>query len=384
MIVVSSFVVALALSEGVLRVWGYGAKNAYYMFPPNSERTFKVDTEIIHGVTAPSRFVVNHLGLRGKPPAGEDLRVLVIGGSTVESLIIDEGKDWPALLNQMLNETFGDGRFWVGNAGRSGITVFENILQVRHLPETVGRVDIIIALLGGNDMAVTLRDDSEPPESVPAHVRMGRTFSFLPSNLAFPENLALVRLWRRGSIFFNLIRRGQLLYGGTSDAYTGWVSDTRSERWNSRPFIDKIPDISLRLDVYRRNFETLIDEARKRDVMLVAVTQPQLHRPGLSEEAERTLGGWWGATSMKGSAKDRKYYSAGAVSRAGRKFDAVLIDGCKRLKVTCLDAAGIMKPSLAYYYDGVHYTNAGSKRLAEIILRELRPLFQRALRDKLQ
>jgi len=279
-IVVSSFVVALVLFEGALRIWGYSANNAYYMFPPNSERTFKVDTEVIHGVTTPSRFVVNHLGLRGKPPVGEDVRVLVIGGSTVESLIIDEGKDWPALLNQMLDETFGGGRFWVGNAGRSGITVFENILQVRHLPKTVGRVDIIITLVGGNDMAVALRDDSEAPESVPSHVRMGRTFYLLPSNLAFPENLALVRLWRRVSILINLISRGELLYGGTSDAYTGWVADTRLERWNSRPFIDKIPDISRRLDVYRRNFEKLADEAKKQNVTLVAVTQPQLHSPG--------------------------------------------------------------------------------------------------------
>jgi len=87
---------------------------------------------------------------------------------------------------------------------------------------------------------------------------------------------------------------------------------------------------------------------------------------------------------MTGPVKERKYYSAGVVSGVGRKFDAVLIDGCKRLELACLDAAGAMKPNPAYYYDGVHYTNAGSKMLAETVFRGLRPLFERVLRDRLR
>jgi len=49
---------------------------------------------------------------------------------------------------------------------------------------------------------------------------------------------------------------------------------------------------------------------------------------------------------------------------------------CRATGARCIDLAGLMAEDgrEAYYYDDVHFTEAGSKRVAEILTEELRPL----------
>ena len=52
-------------------------------------------------------------------PLRINYRILTLGGSSTECLVLDQTEAWPQLLQDRLNET-NKYQVWVGNAGQSG------------------------------------------------------------------------------------------------------------------------------------------------------------------------------------------------------------------------------------------------------------------------
>ena len=48
-------------------------------------------------------------------------------------------------------------------------------------------------------------------------------------------------------------------------------------------------------------------------------------------------------------------------------FNAVTLKVCGRRGLTCIDLAGRMPKTLRYFYDGIHYTEAGNRFIARTI-----------------
>ena len=63
-------------------------------------------------------------------------------------------------------------------------------------------------------------------------------------------------------------------------------------------------------------------------------------------------------------------------------FDPVVLDVCEQRRLICIDAAGILETKLAFYCDGVHYTEASSERLTEIAANDLQPFFEEFLQRR--
>ena len=341
---------------------------AYFLFPPNTERTIHIPQDVVSGVGPVGHFVVNQYGLRGRVPRAEPRRLMVMGGSTVESLVQDEPNTWSAQLDRLINGFAGDRSTWVGNAGRAGITSFENIIEMRHLSDMVPNVGTVVMLIGANDLAIGYTNANRTaPEIVPEDVRYQRTFFVIQSlSEGFPYNLALYRLYlsiKRSSM---LSQRGYLQVLGSDAQFREWIVNWRTDRAKSKPYRDDIPDLSQYLTGYRRNLEQIVDLAQQRGVDLILVTQPLMYRPDQSEN-EESIYHWFGRVDNHDEHHPAFYYSAGALFTMMGMYNHVTVEVCAERHILCIDAAARLKPNADNYFDGIHFTDAGNLAVAQIV-----------------
>lgn len=346
---------------------------AYFIFPPNTARTIHIDPNVIHGVQPVARFEVNAYGLRGKPPGQDRQRILVLGGSTVESFIQDESNAWPAQLQKLINEFEGDQKTWVGNGGRSGLSSFENIIQLRHLPGMLPKLDTAIVFTGGNDLAYGYINANEPSfKPTPEEVRYDRTFfTIARPKTDFPKNLALYRLYLSIQRTWMLSGRGVLQAGGTGKNYMDWVVRTRAERQAAKPLLDTLPDLSPFLEVYRSNLNKMVDLAAARKLKLVLVTQPLMYRAGQSPEDE-AIYSTFGKVKGYTDSPDSDFYSSAALDTMMGMYNKVTLEVCALKNISCIDAASRVEPTRDNYYDGMHFTDAGNRALAQVVFEGLK------------
>jgi hypothetical protein len=93
----------------------------------------------------------NSLGFRGPDPRADMsdvLSIVAVGGSTAECFALSNGRDWPSVLGQLLNDDFRDA--WVNNAGLNGHTTRGHVMLLeQHLLALKPKV--ILFLVGLND-----------------------------------------------------------------------------------------------------------------------------------------------------------------------------------------------------------------------------------------
>src|SRR3989338_4357426 len=128
-----SVLLALFLCETGLRFLSFQPEY-YYVWPPYFHSTLKPLSDITPGIKGESRFIVNSKGVRGDELALDSrYKILALGGSSTECTFLDQAEAWPFLLQERLTRAASRGRVWVGNAGRSGNTTRQHILQMKYL-----------------------------------------------------------------------------------------------------------------------------------------------------------------------------------------------------------------------------------------------------------
>lgn len=146
------FAAGLVLSEVLLRVlWPAG--DHYYIWPPGLSVTFRPNPAIVPGVAPEAHFHVNSRGALGEELSAQktnEYRVLTIGGSTTQCIMLDQSKMWPALLERALARTAVGRRVRIDNLGRAGFNSRDHLGAMRLV---VGQydADAVVMLLGAND-----------------------------------------------------------------------------------------------------------------------------------------------------------------------------------------------------------------------------------------
>lgn len=308
-VAVASALGALVVVEGALRTAG-PESDRYHVLIPGMEREFRPALGLMPGVSGWARYNVNSLGIRGPEfaPGGDEYRILAVGGSTTECLYLGESEVWTTLLQDRL-AVATDGRpVVVGNVGRSGLTARDHVVEVKYLLPQLPHIDVVLVLVGVNDLTTTLRQgfryERPPPITDPdaeelqirrAFVRIpGKPHEAITSNLLGPDAPWYKRTatWRLRSSARQAweIRRGSQLQDQGGLAYDTW----RFHRASARTRIDSLPILDEALEEYETNLKAIVDLAEQRGTRVVFATQPTLWRPDLApdEEARLWLGGW--------------------------------------------------------------------------------------------
>jgi lysophospholipase L1-like esterase len=360
LIAVVAAAVGLALAEGLLR-WLRPDLRAdrYFVFPPGLDMVVEVRDDVLPGVRGSARFVTSAQGLRADPLTSDrEYLILALGGSSTEGLFLDQEEAWPRLLERQL-AGLGAPRVWVGNAGRSGLTSRDHVLQLEHLLPQLPRLNAIMLLGGFNDLIIRLAQGSAyDPRFFDREENRARELrkAFVIVPFERPGALEALSLWRLATA-----RRPKNPSLHSIENYPKW----RDQRARARRLIETLPDLGPALDEYRRNLNEIVQLSRARAIRLLLLTEPVLWRDGLAPEDQRLL--WMGGNGdfMRKQVDD--YYSIGVLAKGMQLYNQVLSDLCDEQHLECVDAAALLPRSREVFYDDCHFNENGARLLAGIV-----------------
>jgi lysophospholipase L1-like esterase len=346
--------------------------DGYYVYPPGFREVFEAAPEIVHGVHGNSEFTINELGIRGDPFAPEQrFRLLAVGGSTTICIYLDDRETWPYLVQQGLDAQLGPGESWVGSVGRPGHTTVQHAIQVEKLLQQHPEVDAVILLVGVNDLLIHLVLAIEPESA--ARILKGANdptallasaFSVFPPHGAQEHWLlrtGIGRLW--ASRHFALSGSGP--DAAALDAGGLRLAEWRSARQQASRLREGLPDLSAALDQYAFQLNRILDVAQAQGVRVIFLTQPSLWREDLSPAEKNLL--WTGGPPLDRIAPGKDYFSIGALAEGLRRYNARLLQVCRERGAECLDLAELLPRTTSMFWDELHFTEEGARRVADLV-----------------
>lgn len=267
--------------------------------------------------------------------------VVTVGSSTTQCVFLDDSKAWPQVLQDTLRARIP--RVWVGNAGLDGHSSRSHVLLMHDVVSRI-RPDAVLVLASVNDM--------------------------LNSALGYVRKLQPYELRRRPSWLLDhsaLLRRltavQRRLFGGPPGVAYGLPKPPPPFTGKDPPTADVRPMLPT-LGEFHDNLRTIVRDGRALGIRVVLLTQPLLYEDTPHWRALDGTANW--ATTHP------PRLSAGAVWR--------LLDAEEQSE--CLDLAGAVPHSGAYFYDWCHFNEGGAHLVAETIARSLEASIAKAVSSR--
>jgi len=361
----------LALLEGFVRIL-FPLPTTPSIWPPATQWVSHPAVWGVTGVGETTRFTTNEIGLRGPslPREGKPYKIITVGGSTTECLVLDDSKEWPHLVMEGLTDRQRNMPVWLANAGIGGHTTVHHLMVLKSMP-IFKQVDMVILLFGLNDLNASLAYAGGPTQ---AHLeRDTETFRQAmvgsgQSITSFPlyKHLRLYRYAERAKT--SLVGRRTSIRGAVGS--WDWLEKLRRRRATGK-FVP-LPDLRVGLDEYRQRVRRIVDQCRTLQVRCLFLTQPVHWRKGLSPEEEASLWTGWiaplGPVDRLTPAPGAGYVSASDLETAMNAYNRVLLKTCQEEGLECFDLAGTVPKNGTVFYDDDHYTDAGARIVADRLL----------------
>lgn len=372
-LVASGVLLGSLLVEFGLR-WLAPAPNDFQVWPPYTRIIFNPDPAVTPGVVGPSLFEANSRGLRAdEARPSNTFRVLTLGGSTTECIVLDQREAWPRMVQDQLSEVWQDSSVWVGNAGMSGHGTREHVFQAERLLDQYPRTDLVVLLLGVNDMGLRLQQDTEydphylerpnvEDEMIP------RAFTLYPRE--FREALPWFKrleIYSRLRLARNFVVMRLLRHGAWQDPSGSSLVRWRENRRNAVRLRPQLPTMTEGLGEYRRNLTRIVTTVHSAGAEVLLMTQPSMWRSDLTAAELELL--WWGGVGpnfMDEGARS-EYYSVEALAEGIRLYNETLLEQCAVLGALCFDLAARLPKDTSVFYDGVHFNEGGAALVAELV-----------------
>jgi lysophospholipase L1-like esterase len=281
----------------------------------------------------------NSLGFRG-PEKPENLNnycsIVAVGGSTTECYFVSDSLTWPFLLGAMLDSL--EGNVWMNNAGLDGHSTYgHQILLEDYLLDL--KPDKILFLVGCNDVE---RADLN----------------------AYDKRLVargLRGILERSEIYILLqnIRRSMLATKmQVAHQYKAFHEIEDDTLEIARDSIERI--LALQepfLELYRKRLDTLIYTCLNHDIEPILITQPTLFGVGVD--------------SISGLDLERidlkKNYNGKVWWERLQLYNQVTRQAAQDAGIRVIDLATLLPRNSTYYYDALHFTVPGCRKVAEIL-----------------
>lgn len=349
--------VVLILLEVVLRIYNPlqpRLKNDKIILPVNKRYEMTVD-----GLPLVKKNVIhtkNSLGFRGPEPPKDwnnHLTVLAVGGSTTECYFLSDGTDWPAVLARRLRPTLPS--LWVNNAGLNGHSTYgHQALLDNYLLQL--KPNVILFLIGINDVGKDKMDGFDNALVRNAYVNLdGSWWKNTARTIAQnSELISTVRLIIRG-IKTQKLHYGDNLYTPVRPADTLTLPPARiqAEVDSRKPY----------LKPYRERIQQLVTTCRKAGIEPILITQPLLVGFGRDSTTQTDLAKFRLHDTENGELTWKRLELYNIVTREVAASQGVHM----------IDLDRELSKKSEYYYDEMHYTEAGANKVSEIIARDLGP-----------
>jgi lysophospholipase L1-like esterase len=290
------------------------------------------------------------LGLRAAETDLDDddvLRVVALGDSVTECLLLNDADAWPARLAAELEARLGR-EVWVGNAARSGLMVSDYTAHMKLLVPLL-KPDLVVILPGGHDFQAAL-EGAQWPVDLDDEKRLAqfRASLYVEANL---EGLS-------ASYLGYVLERAR---AAEDLDMTDFYERARKRRAGAQKKA-QLPDLEDALDIYTSGLAQLIKVQQKLvpEAKLVLLTHPSLWRADLSAEDSRAL--WGGYTCLDCEAPE--FYATAALAEGIRQFNQATLQVCADAGLSCFDLAAKIDKTLENFYDDAHLREAGARKVA--------------------
>jgi len=295
----------------------------------------------------------NSLGFRGEnPPANINnyFSVLTIGGSTTACTFLSEGKTWTDLLGNKIKNQYS--QFWINNAGIDGHSSYGHLnFMYYYLPKISVSPKLALFLIGANDVD---RSDLSHIDST-----LNNRLSYKIKKWFFTHSETVIFFRNLKHVLFpeNIFRD--------------------KENWNFKNFeavhlSNNYIDSALKaqtdiLNSYKQRLNQIISLCAKSKIQPVFITQPTVFGNGTAEGGNPAIDFHVFHTHENGQLFWLKL----------QLYNNITKQVAKDNKIFCIDLASEMPKDTLYYYDIVHYTNAGAQKVADIIFDDLKDYLAR-------
>jgi hypothetical protein len=351
----------------------------HILHPPSHATTFRPEPGVMPGIDmAQTRFTTNAIGLRGRelPPAGTTPRWIAVGGSSTESLFLDDADAWTAVLERELRDKHGRD-VWLGNAGKSGLSTFSHVSELFAYEDEIAPA-LVIMQAGFNDMSLCIsggRQDVIDTALRFRHADYPATYGMFVFHEVRPP--LTVSRWRLEEL---VDRVGDRFLSGAArplprayvvqDNAASHYRVLRQRRQAARK-LDTAPVIDECLRAYAANLRRIADWADARKVRLVLLTQGSLYRDDIAPGDERLL--WFGSVdeSFFSDPPPERYFSVRVMREILGRYNAAMLALCAERKLWCYDVDTFVPQTSAMYYDDAHVNVQGSRTLGAEVAKRL-------------
>ncbi len=367
----------------------------------NQSYSFIVKNPQISSLKADSfiKITRNSMGLRGEEfnSKKHKVKILTVGGSTTECIILSDGTTWPDLLQKK----FVDSDVWVGNGGVNGQSTFGHIPYLRdHYLKL--KPDIVIFLIGANELnKYYLNNQGQPaydfgreepyqynklfPNSAPSSseevtTTLGQVFwhkvyeyknySKILLNIIELRSRKLTEKYNLGHVHnVDLINNKHIQQAEILDQnYEFEVDLKKLKTLKVNP--DRLKnELKKQVDhrsMVRANIETLINISLENNIIPVFVTQPALFGPQIDSRTKVNLGTM---ILQAGNALVGPGFSGNEMWSMQEVYNDITRDLAAKRNVPLIDLASLMPKDSLYYYDYVHFSRPGAEKVADILYR---------------
>ena len=314
--------------------------------PPSGSifgRTFKIEQRVYqpHG---PVTYVRDEYGLRGPEKAIEKIEVASVGGSTTDQTLISEGETWQDII-------FAQTGIRITNAGDEGISSTGHLVAVTEWLHRIPnfRPRFYLHYIGLNDAAFAYA------------WTLPNAKGLIEAQIADQENRrALHRFIRGRSALIQGFIALQSWIGGSPKIFTAPLNQGGPATPEVRAQVNKEPIMDYVRRIYEPNLRHLIEEHRKRDERVIFVSQTA--RPSMFRVDGDTT--WVRDPAIAGYAV--------ALSLVNAATKAVCDQNAPRCRF--IDLASDLSFDDSEFYDNVHTTPAGARRVGAYLAKKLLPI----------
>jgi hypothetical protein len=296
----------------------------------------------IPGVAPVSHIHQNSVGFRGADPPddfADRLSIISVGGSTTRSATQSDDRTWTALLGEAVADCFD--RTWINNAGFEGHTTYAHIDLIRNYITKL-HPKVVVVLTGANELFVgpNADDREQVGFDMNFHVGIKRLLNELATRSEIVDlGLTLsrsFRAWKGGLNWANLVEGDPMPGGG--EARLSVARHLQPE--------------------YAERLRLIIRLLWDGDTIPVLITQPTLGGIGRDPTTGKELSRLW---------YGQFFYQALEI------YNDTMRQVAQNEDVHLVDLAQKMPKDTRYYFDIMHYTDVGAKKVAQLVAMGLLP-----------
>ncbi|KIL97836.1 Lysophospholipase L1 [Paramagnetospirillum magnetotacticum MS-1] len=327
----------LVIAELIFGSWIFGPSWGTMNIPRDVRRIF--DVSGLYGGPQDAVYTRDHWGLRGSYKDLGAIDILTIGGSTTDQRFVGDGQTWQDYLAQDL------GGKVVVNAGIDGQSTVGHLRAFdRWLSQIPGlKPRFVLAYIGVNDAHLQGQQQWDDMASPSLGRRVER---YITNHSALVQVVSTIQ----GTL---KAHKAHVVHGGTDVPRGPWIA-------GHPPALDKTGDVAL-LDAYEQRVAALMGRIRAMGAQAVIVTQSR------SDYRVTSTGEPLG----RGASPQSVDFGSWAMQTA---FNHRAMAACRREGGICLDLGSGLTFEDGDFYDWVHTTPPGNRRIAAWLAPRLAPV----------